>query len=384
MMSYVQCMVAVAIAVLLRSMVALWGHSGQGIPPMFGDFEAQRHWLEITLSLPVGEWYKHTSNNDLQYWGLDYPPLTAYVSLFFGKLASFWCPELVSLYYSRGHESVEGKVFIRTSVILMDLVVIIPVVCLLCKYIINQSKSTSNSLLFTIVVLLMPGLLIIDHGHFQYNGVCLGLALAGAYCIIRDHDILGSIFFCLSLNFKQMSLYYAPVFFFCLLRKCFEKRGVAAQLFGIAKLGVTVLTVFGVLWAPFCIFPHPEETCLSSLLQVLHRQFPFARGIFEDKVANLWYSLSVIVDIRQFLSQSQLVTASLGLTLLLLSPTAINLLMNRLTTKRMLLALMNSSLAFFLASYQVISFVSVCFQKFVLLFCFVLFSSANLVLLYIF
>ena len=39
---------------------------------MFGDYEAQRHWMELTVHLPVRKWYTH----DLQYWGLDYPPLT--------------------------------------------------------------------------------------------------------------------------------------------------------------------------------------------------------------------------------------------------------------------------------------------------------------------
>ena len=43
---------------------------------MFGDYEAQRHWMEITVHLPIRQWYTY----DLQYWGLDYPPLTAYVS----------------------------------------------------------------------------------------------------------------------------------------------------------------------------------------------------------------------------------------------------------------------------------------------------------------
>ncbi len=51
-------------------------HSGQGKPPMHGDFEAQRHWMEVTANLPVSEWYRHTTANDLDYWGLDYPPLT--------------------------------------------------------------------------------------------------------------------------------------------------------------------------------------------------------------------------------------------------------------------------------------------------------------------
>lgn len=31
--------------------------SGAGKPPMFGDFEAQRHWMEITYHLPYTEWY---------------------------------------------------------------------------------------------------------------------------------------------------------------------------------------------------------------------------------------------------------------------------------------------------------------------------------------
>jgi alpha-1,3-glucosyltransferase len=43
---------------------------------MYGDYEAQRHWMELTMHQPIREWYTY----DVQYWGLDYPPLTAYVS----------------------------------------------------------------------------------------------------------------------------------------------------------------------------------------------------------------------------------------------------------------------------------------------------------------
>lgn len=47
---------------------AVWAHvrvcstwhfgcgAGQGKPPMYGDYEAQRHWMEITTNLPVSEW----------------------------------------------------------------------------------------------------------------------------------------------------------------------------------------------------------------------------------------------------------------------------------------------------------------------------------------
>ena len=32
-------------------------HAGAGKPPLYGDYEAQRHWMEITYHLPVSEWY---------------------------------------------------------------------------------------------------------------------------------------------------------------------------------------------------------------------------------------------------------------------------------------------------------------------------------------
>lgn len=66
-----------------------WAHTlissrpiGHNTPPIFGDYEAQRHWMELTVHLPVREWYTY----DLQYWGLDYPPLTAYVSWLCGRM----------------------------------------------------------------------------------------------------------------------------------------------------------------------------------------------------------------------------------------------------------------------------------------------------------
>lgn len=53
---------------------------------MYGDYEAQRHWQEITINLPISEWYRNSTENDLLYWGLDYPPLTAYHSYLLGRM----------------------------------------------------------------------------------------------------------------------------------------------------------------------------------------------------------------------------------------------------------------------------------------------------------
>ena len=67
---------------VLKLGIGLGNHSGQATPPMFGDFEAQRHWLEITRHLPIERWYWY----DLQWWGLDYPPLTVWHSLVLGYM----------------------------------------------------------------------------------------------------------------------------------------------------------------------------------------------------------------------------------------------------------------------------------------------------------
>lgn len=42
--------------------------------------------MEITFNLPIKEWYVNSTRNDLNYWGLDYPPLTAYHSYVMGYM----------------------------------------------------------------------------------------------------------------------------------------------------------------------------------------------------------------------------------------------------------------------------------------------------------
>ena len=42
-----------SLALLVRWGVSLWPHSGQGKPPLYGDYEAQRHWQEVTTNLQL-------------------------------------------------------------------------------------------------------------------------------------------------------------------------------------------------------------------------------------------------------------------------------------------------------------------------------------------
>lgn len=46
----------------------------------------------------------------------------------------------------------------------------------------------------------------------------------------------------------------------------------------------------------------PWLSKVEDILQVLHRIFPVARGLYEDKVANVWCALNVVVKLRTLLS----------------------------------------------------------------------------------
>jgi alpha-1,3-glucosyltransferase len=67
--------------------------------------------------------YVNSSDNNLNYWGLDYPPLTAYHSWILGLVSAAIDPDWVALEKSHGYESYFHKIFMRTSVFATDLLV---------------------------------------------------------------------------------------------------------------------------------------------------------------------------------------------------------------------------------------------------------------------
>ncbi|KAM6920897.1 dolichyl pyrophosphate Man9GlcNAc2 alpha-1,3-glucosyltransferase [Xenentodon cancila] len=335
--------ICVLLGVVVRWGVSLSSYSGAGKPPMFGDYEAQRHWQEVTYNLPPKDWYFNTSDNDLNYWGLDYPPLTAYHSWLCAYIAKMINPEWVELLRSRGFESPSHKLFMRTTVLVADMVIYIPAVVLYCFYLTDGSSKQKVSTL--LCILLYPGLILIDYGHFQYNGVSLGFALWGVLALGLGWDVLGSMAFSLALNYKQMELYHALPFFCYLLGKCVKVGLFGRGFFLLVRIAATVLVTFALCWLPFLSEP-------SQALQVVRRIFPVARGLFEDKVANTWCSLNTLIKIRSILSSESQLCLSLALTLLAVLPSSVRLL-TKPTFWQFKLALVNSSLGFFLFSYQV-------------------------------
>ncbi|KAK0202839.1 glycosyltransferase family 57 protein [Desarmillaria ectypa] len=331
LVKYHPLLLTIAATTLIKILVSLGPYSGQGAPPMYGDFEAQRHWMEITLHLAPREWYWY----ELEWWGLDYPPLTAYVSWLCGfigdKLDSMW----FSLDSSRGIESDGLKLFMRWTVIVLDAAVWVPAVVwwARCRPGSASSRARSASIITTLA---NPCLLLIDFGHFQYNSVMLGLTLLAACAFVNKRYLVGAVLFSLSLSFKQMALYYAPAIGIFLLAMCIQTPILFLKLAAVTT--VTFLLVF----APF----------LSSISQAIHRIFPFARGLFEDKVANFWCFTNVLIKWRLLLPVQSLVRLSTILTVLAFLP-AVFLMAQSPEPRLLPYALLTSSLAFFLFSFQV-------------------------------
>jgi alpha-1,3-glucosyltransferase len=132
-------------------------------------------------------------------------------------------------------------------------------------------------------ILLSPGLLIIDHIHFQYNGFLYGLLIL-SLVLARKRLTLGSgLLFAALLCLKHIYLYLAPAYFVFLLRSyCLAPKTIFHIRFGNAlKLGTGIIAVFGAAFGPFVYW--------EQIPQLLSRLFPFSRGLCHAYWApNIW------------------------------------------------------------------------------------------------
>ncbi|KAL9061544.1 MAG: hypothetical protein Q9162_000076 [Coniocarpon cinnabarinum] len=252
------------------------------------DFEVHRNWLAITHSLPVQQWYLEKTSE----WTLDYPPFFAGFEYILSQLAHFVDLRMLDV-HNLDYGSYQTVYFQRFTVICSELVL---------AYALHLFVSTSSSNqrqtahVAALSVLSSPGLLIIDHIHFQYNGFLYGILIASLVLARRDASLLisGGLFAAL-LCLKHIYLYLAPAYFVYLLRAyCLKRKSFIQPQFGnITKLGALVIGIFAVAFGPFIY--------LGQLDQLLARLFPFSRGLCHAYWApNVWaiYSFADRVIIR--------------------------------------------------------------------------------------
>lgn len=265
----------------------------------------------------------------------------------------------------------------RASVLVSEYVIYVPAVIFFSRqYARLQHVTIWESTIALAAILMQPATILVDHGHFQYNTVMLGFVVAFLACITNRAFGLSCVFFVAALGFKQMALYYAPAVFAYLLGSCVFPRIQPVRFLAIAA--ITAIS-FAVLFLPLILAPLLEaqhnktssayltaSPLLQSLkvhekalyypiflqlTQVIHRVFPFHRGLFEDKVANFWCALHTFHKLHNY-PRELLQQASLGLTGLSILPPSIAAFLypNRTIAP---LALATCAWGFFLFSFQV-------------------------------
>ncbi|CAE8615926.1 unnamed protein product [Polarella glacialis] len=241
------------------------------------DFEVHRNWLAITHSLPLSRWYFEETSQ----WTLDYPPVFAYFEWLLSQFAAAVDPAMLRV-DNLEYASQATVVFQRLSVILGDLVLVAG------AWQLGSLRLAGNDRWLPVAVLLCnSGLLIVDHIHFQYNGMMLGLLLLSVADIERGRTYRGAFLFCVLLSMKQIFLYVAPVYFVFLLRGhcgCSllpYPKILWNQLF---RLGAMVVLSFAAMWGPVLIAGGS-----AAGFQLLQRLFPFGRGLTHAYWApNIW------------------------------------------------------------------------------------------------
>ncbi|KAL4883445.1 glycosyl transferase [Aspergillus karnatakaensis] len=240
------------------------------------DFEVHRNWLAITHSLPVQEWYYERTSE----WTLDYPPFFAAFEWALSQLAQYADPAMLVV-RNLDYGSWQTIYFQRATVILTELVLVYALNKFI-KSIPQPNKHLAHAA--SLSILLSPGLLIIDHIHFQYNGFLYGILILSIVWSRKQSTLLYSgIAFAVLLCLKHIYLYLSLAYFVYLLRAyCLDPKSVFRPRFvNIFKLGLSVITVFGLAFGPFAYW--------GQLLQLKDRLFPFSRGLCHAYWApNVW------------------------------------------------------------------------------------------------
>ena len=289
-------------------------------------------------------------------------------------------PSWFALDTSRGFEHQLLKVYLRATVLISEYLIYVPACIILNrKFALLRGVNKWESSIALVAILMQPATLLIDHGHFQYNTVMLGFVLASISSLLAGRLLWGSVFFVAALCFKQMALYYAPAVFAYLLGGCLLPSFNLGRFMAIA---IVTLASFGLIYSPLLLgsiydsytspspslnlesFPPRLASFLSSLdpskiyyppiiqlVQTTHRIFPFARGLFEDKVANIWCALNTVHKLHVY-PPSMTQRVSLSATFVSILPACMTI---SLFPRRELLpfALASCAWGFFLFSFQV-------------------------------
>jgi alpha-1,3-glucosyltransferase len=189
--------------------------------------------------------------------------------------------------YNLNYESWQTIHFQRTTVIVTEVFLVYAL-----QLYIDSSRLPSKraAQVAALSILLSPGLLIIDHIHFQYNGFMYGILLWSLVLARSKSTLLQSgLVFAALLCLKHIYLYLAPAYFVFLLRTyCLSAKSILQIKFAnCLRLGLGIICIFVAAFGPFAV--------MGQIPQLLSRLFPFSRGLCHAYWApNVWAIYSLV------------------------------------------------------------------------------------------
>ncbi|KAJ1906643.1 glycosyl transferase [Coemansia sp. IMI 209127] len=252
------------------------------------DFEVHRNWLAITHSQPLDRWYIESRSE----WTLDYPPLFAWFEWVLSLAAARWDSRIVDI-DNHGYATASCVAFQRLSVLVSELVLFAAL-----RRFVRVSGHSSQSRVVAALAFLSPGLVFVDHIHFQYNGFLFGILVYSLVFALERRNLLAGTAFAVLLCFKHIYMYLAPAYFlyllldYCVVRQPPQGRrsrvDFGASTLRLISLGSAVALVFGAAFGPF--------VAMGQAQQLASRLFPFKRGLCHAFWAPNFWALYAFAD----------------------------------------------------------------------------------------
>ncbi|KAH8046558.1 dolichyl pyrophosphate Man9GlcNAc2 alpha-1,3-glucosyltransferase [Aureococcus anophagefferens] len=231
------------------------------------DFEVHRNWLAVTASTPMAYWYADQPKQSP--WTLDYPPLFGVFERFLSYFAKLADPMILA--------------------------------CLGGGVAVASGGAPEFAVLFA-----GPGLaslFVVDHVHFQYNGVFLGVLACCAGFLVKGQHVRAAVAFTLLMCMKHLFLTLAPFSGVYLLfaHVLAEKTTLGEKVLRLVDLGAAVTATAAASLAPLVVPAFHDRGGLAgvgaAVVELKGRLFPFGdRGLVHSYWAPNAWALYAFLD----------------------------------------------------------------------------------------
>lgn len=192
------------------------------------------------------------------------------------------------------YDSENTIIFMRLSVVITDSVLYVGSWMMLKR--INFRTFIQRFSIF-LLVLINSSLILVDHVHFQYNGILLGILFI-AISFTGKNPFLVTFFFGTLILMKHLFVSLLPVFMCAVICQAYSTK---PRINSIVQLATIIAVALGLLFAAFGPFVLMDGSV--QLYQMFKRLFPFDRGLIHAYWApNIWAMYVFMDKVLYFIS----------------------------------------------------------------------------------